>query len=253
MHSMDSIVAEAIEKMKATEIATGYKNHALAKDENRVILADMLKVALSHIVEAFQNLLNAKDEKITELTTKINEMATQEPAPAPPPQTWARVVDGQPNKLTPLQLDQLNAHADEIRQRERRARNIIIRGIPAPVSNIADADPNSADKEEVSNILNSVLNTKAKVLRTRRLPNRTDGPIIVTLASTSDRIIVLKTARKLKDHTKYGNVYINPDETIAEQARSKALRLECKRLNGLDSDSHHFVRNGAITKVPSGK
>ena len=63
MHSMDSIVAVAIEKMKSAEIAAGYRAHALAKDENHAILCDMLKVALSHITEAFQSLLNAKGDE----------------------------------------------------------------------------------------------------------------------------------------------------------------------------------------------
>ena len=118
-----------------------------------------------------------------------------------------------------LSLCCIKQHKQQSNQLKKH-RNIIIRGLPW------------ADKEEVSHILNNVLNTKAKVISIR-LPKRNE--IIVTLASISDRTAVLKNARKLKDHAKYGNVYINPDETIAERARSKALRLERKRLNGADS------------------
>ncbi len=217
----------------------------------------MLQAAIASVLNDVKRVLSKKDaqheREIADLKNQLHllEQRDQTAQPSPQPQpSWSRIINGaQTTRFTEIQNEQLNAQADEIREREKRACNVIIFGIPSTSTD--QPERTTADKSAVQSICHETLKAKVSISKIRRLPGperNFTGPLIVTLGSTTERATLLRAAKQLKDHETYGKVYIHADETIAQQQRSKALRAECKRLCAAEGE-RYVIRSNTIVKL----
>jgi hypothetical protein len=156
------------------------------------------------------------------------------------------------------QLDLLDANAREVQERDTKSRNIVIFGIKPSPSEEAQ-ERKTFDTEAVASILTE-LNITTQVVAVRRFRGGASaqqiGPIQVVLTSTDERNKILKSASKLRANADRAGVYINPDETPAQQKHSKFLRQECDRLNKeklasaeKDQPFRWAIRSGRVARV----
>ena len=217
----------------------------------------MLQAAITSILNDFKRVLSKKDEQhereIADLKKQLQLLEQRDLAVQPTPHSqpsWARITSGAlSTKFTEVQNEQLNAHADEMSEREKRACNVIIFGMPSTGKD--QPQRSTADTSAVQNVLHEALKTKVSISKIRRLPGpdrNFTGPLIVTLGSTAERASLLRVAKHLKDHETYSKVYIHADETIAQQQRSKALRAECKRLSAAEGE-RYVIRSNTVVKL----
>ena len=75
-------------------------------------------------------------------------------------------------------------------------------------------------------------------------------PLIVSFGNKTDREMVLKKAKNLKDIYKYEKIYINPDRTKSEQESFKKLLAELKKKRAEETDQSfkYNVRDNKIFK-----
>lgn len=106
--------------------------------------------------------------------------------------------------------------------RDRRARNIVVNGLPAC----------DDDKVSVTRLLTSEFNNPPNVIKVRRLGRESPGklrPLLVILADTDQALSYIRRARQLRqssDGYVKSSVYINADATRAEALAAYQIRCE---------------------------
>ena len=168
---------------------------------------------------------------------------------------WVQIVtQGSKNaKKPPEQLVVTNAAINELNEREKRKKNVIIYGVPESSKEVL-AEKRAEDEQNIKGILDSIGKSEIKPVYSRRLRSKNaskPGPILVELADASLRNPVLLAAKNLRSNDNYKTVYVSPDLTEAERQLDYQLRQERNKLNSnlaADSPFRYGIRGNQIQR-----
>ena len=148
--------------------------------------------------------------------------------------------------------------AKETKDRDNRARNIVIQGIPKS-SDIDTTAQKTHDQTAIVKILDLIGADKTKVISHFRLTPRDatkTGPIIVTLPDEKERNNVLKLSnthfRTPTNRTANAAIFINPDMIQSEKNLAWQLRTECKKRNSAlpnTATTVYVIRGNQIKEI----
>lgn len=227
------------------------KETSIWKTTYKPLVDAAIKAALEEAEKKWLVRLQERDRKIEELKRRLDESSDCASSA-----TWSRVVSNgattSVTEYTNQQVQLISASAAEQLDRELRASNIIIIGLPASTASKPE-DRVEHDKTEVSKLLN-LLKTRANVKNVRRFAGPTreyTGPVQVVLGSQMERNQVLKMAKILKNNSNYSSCFIRPDETTVQRREAKRLREEVKTLNArlpTNSPFRYGIRDYGIVK-----
>ena len=151
-------------------------------------------------------------------------------------------------KLKTESRDRIVEVADEVQQRSRRMKNIIIAG--APESSDGSVDERKQKDEAFCKQMFADLSTDVDFVETTRIgrPGNDRARLLrVRFEKVDDKFRILRSCKELRKLEEYKNVFINPDRTPLEQKIDKHLRDELKerRENG---EADLVVYKGKIVK-----
>lgn len=141
--------------------------------------------------------------------------------------SYAGVVRDVPTLSAPLRQAVATAVYRDVKEHERRARNIVLNGVP-PVNGRDDA-------QTVSALLEREFGTRPDMIRCRRLGKPQPAkiqPVLVVLRSDDAADYYINRAKLLRqstDEQTSRSVFINRDETRAEAQASYVARCERRR------------------------
>ena len=185
------------------------------------------------------------DNFLAEIKTAAQDAVNQLPKPS----TFADIVSyGLERNRTNLEVDIVYATNKETIEREKRAANLIIFGLPH--NNNSQVDKNTLDS--LLNIIQVGPNAVKNITRLRSGVSSRPPPVLVELTSSSERKKALDNARNLKNRTEYASVSISPDMTVAERLVKKKLLDTCRSMNSERPTGSQFVyriRNNEIAKI----
>ena len=118
----------------------------------------------------------------------------------------------------------------ELLQRVRRMKNIIISGVPEHEEGRVE-DRKELDEKYVESLLRTLhvnLNLNGKTSRMGTIKKNSNRLIRVTLPDDAVVSNILQSAKSLRKHDDFKNVFINPDRTPSQQEHFSELRRELK-------------------------
>lgn len=204
-------------------------------------------------------------DSVSKLTSRVNDLYTQNDQLANRIETLRQEVpnsDGPGDTHPSRQINTDNPATappqttvdmvDELLSRERRKKNLVVFNIPeAPGPSVSE------DCRIFTDICRSELGLTVKVITARRLGKQLNNKprlLLITLENEAPRWEILRAARKLKDSTKYGSVFINPDLSRKERDDNRQLRTELKRRRSLGERNLRIYRGEIInTAGPQNK
>ena len=119
-----------------------------------------------------------------------------------------------------------------MRDRERRWRSVIIRGVP------------NTDVTGVRNIFQAVSNllvTKDIVIENLQCTDQAKGFYRANIPNDDDRCLLLNQTKRLKEHESYKTVYIHRDLTYT-QRQEWFRRREAARNNAASASAQHSAQ-----------
>ena len=132
--------------------------------------------------------------------------------------------------------------ANEIAERDRRKRNIIVYNLPEKTERVAD-------KVKFTEMCKEITDVELKITKTFRLGKRVESkhrPLLVGLETEDDKACLLSVAPRLRLSTEFKQVFIALDMTKLERERHKKVVEELKRRS--NGESGIFIRNGNIVQ-----
>ena len=120
-------------------------------------------------------------------------------------------------------------------QQDKRAKNLVITGIPEPEGARTPVEAHQADQSAVDEILAAVQCPGIAPCRVTRLGKKVDRgtedqqsppprPLLVSLSSVTDVRSVLIKSKELKEHATYSRLYLKRDELPLIRQEWKRLR-----------------------------
>jgi hypothetical protein len=146
-----------------------------------------------------------------------------------------------------------NAAINELNEREKRKKNVIIYGVPESTK-VVLTEKKAEDEQKIKEIFTFIGNSDVKPAYSRRLRSKDEtrpGPILVELTDASLRNPVLLAAKKLRTSEEHKQIYISPDLTEAERQLDYKLRQERNKLNASltpDSPFRYGIRGNQIQR-----
>ena len=137
--------------------------------------------------------------------------------------------------------------ADELSDRERRKKNLILYNVPEQVNT-------QSDKGFFVDLCKAVYDMNVPINKMFRLGKKKASneqpqhrPLLVALENESDKATLIARSSQLRRHDKYENIYMVPDKTKFERAKHKRLvdKLKQRRAKG---EVDLVIRNGSIMK-----
>jgi len=134
---------------------------------------------------------------------------------------------------------------DELADRERRRKNLLI-------YNFKEPSENQTDKLRFQELCSVVFKMDISLTKTVRLGKRTEDkprPLLVCLSDESEKAEILSRSGMLRKQEQYSRVYVAPDRTKFERQKHRKLVDEMKhrRQNG---EKNLAIRNGIIVTLP---
>lgn len=153
-----------------------------------------------------------------------------------------------PNTVLDVTLGN-GAILEEYRDRERRRNNIILHNVPESTGGNS-ALRQKDDGQFVQNLISNTLMIENVIVRQAiRLGHKMQDktrPRVLLVEVDAPRERILSKARKLRSHSEYNMIFIDPDRTPAEREAHWKLRKELKTRRDMGEDC--LIRKGRITK-----
>ena len=139
-------------------------------------------------------------------------------------------VDAELRSLQAQQAEATFAITEEVEARLRRRCNVVISGLPESPSN----DDDKSDSSKCAKLFEDIGQDATGIVSTYRVGKPSPHKPRLLKVKCEDielRNSVLKHAKELRNSVliQHRNIYINPDRTLIEQARFKALMTELKQ------------------------
>ena len=127
---------------------------------------------------------------------------------------------------------------EEVEDRQRRQKNVIISGIPEQKTGDAD-ERKKADAEIVEELMQELSVNKDDIARIHRIgkPGIGTGRLLkATFRDHETRQEMLRKARQLRNIPAHRKTFINPDLTLNQRNERKVLNEELKKRRGMGED-----------------
>lgn len=212
-----SDIQTSIESCKS-EILHNVKQEMQTLIEN--FKSEMLH-AIKDEMKKFNNTLSSIVERLSELDNRHDQLTTR-----------VSLLEDRINDTTPDKM------LEELLDRSRREKNIIISGIEEPNTGTIE-ERKKHDEERTDAVLRCVGSSIDSVVDFRRLgKSGSSGARLlrVTFNSMDAKLTVLRSSKLLRENSGFKGVYINQDRTKMQQTKDKVLRDEVKRLKELGED-----------------
>jgi len=201
-------------------------------------------------VKKFETEKETNDATIQNLKTEINNAANSSKSIC----EWTQIVkQGRQNKKPTEQLVATNVAINELDERKRRAKNIIIYGISESTNENIETKLKD-DEIKVNEIFKLINQENIKPKYVRRLRSKTNskpGPILIELEEDSLRNKILASAKILRNNEQHKNIYVSPDLTEAQRLQDFNLRTERNKMNAQRKQDDPFwygIRGNQIVK-----
>lgn len=156
------------------------------------------------------------------------------------------------NQILEEKMENLSSSLmEEIEDRNRRKRNVIISGIPEQGNGDAD-ERKKADMKNVEELMQqlSLCEYKNTIIRTNRIgkPGKDAGNrlLIVTFRDQDVQQDVIRKAKQLRNMAAYRKTFINPDLTPTQRNERKNLNQELRRRRNLGDEV--VIWKGKVTE-----
>ena len=208
---------------------------------NKVV--DNMAQAIDKVQGTLTNHCKSIEEKVSSLTI---ESVTMDTSGSPGTGESDAPRDMDPHAKT----NDVFGVLKEIEDRNRRKQNFLIYNLPEPTgSSRAGVDTKTVESIVQKNL--SISGAKInKVTRLGKQRKESSRPLLVSMSDEASKWLCLKHAPKLRNDTKFRNVYLSPDLTLKEREASKKLYLELKgrRERG---EKDLVIKHGKIVKRTS--
>ena len=137
---------------------------------------------------------------------------------------------------------------NEIQERHRRRKCIVISGLPEPVAGSPD-ERKAEDKDAILRVAQSCgadLSNMKELSRIGKINGSRPRLLLVKCKDTRQKFDVLRLSKNLRKNSNFRNVYINPDLTVTERNRDRQLREELRQRRSKGEDV--FIKHGKIVK-----
>ena len=212
--------------------------------------------------------MNDLEEKLGKTKSTIEhelEVITQELTARPNLPTWKIMVDKQVDdkihevndNLTEVKtsIDETKKLADENKDKERRARNIIIYRVKESRDE-RPGDRTACDRNFCKGLFNDAMDLECDnddIVRTVRLGKKQDNsdrPLLVELATRSFKNEIMENLFRLRDADQvYKDTSIVHDMTQAEREQCKETVLEARRLQAAETGEYIYRARGPPGKM----
>lgn len=183
-------------------------------------------------------------KSIDEVSTKINELSSHNSNLQMEIETTSESLGApvQPKSLVySASSNAALSIADELADRERRKRNVIIYNFP-------EAPDREADKASFISLCKSVYKCEFDINKIMRLGKKvTDKtrPLLLCLDHEEDKNLILSRSYLLHRNSQYSKVFVTPDRTKFEREKHKKLVNELKERRS-QGENDLVIRNGII-------
>ena len=209
-----------------------------SSSSNPITLIDMKNLMdnwKTEVVAALKNDFDEISSKLSHLIKRIDELEKKNTE-----------LELKCSKLEKKTNESTTFFLDEVEDRLRRRKSLVISGVPEQSEGTADLR-NEADEKFVVQLLSQVCELpKSRILRIHRIGRQQDKDrlIRVVLTDENDTHETLRKAKLLRDLPSYDRVFINPDLTPFQREIAKKLRDELRRRRGLGEEL--VIRGGKI-------
>jgi len=212
---------------------------------NANVISSIISDALNKVVSQFTDAL--KETKAF-IKTSIEEIVD---APTSMMDSTQQSEDQPASTSKPSKGQDVIAAVDEYVERERRKSNLIFHNLPEPENTETPDQKSLKDTQCVRDLVNKEFNLpNIPIKRVARLgAPKPSQPrprlLLVELEDISIKRSILKQAVKLRNSSKWSNVYVSPDLTPKERKQNQLLRDELKsRRNAGEKDL--YIKRGKI-------
>lgn len=132
---------------------------------------------------------------------------------------------------------------EEMRDRERRRRNVVVYNFP-------EKSDRNADMEAFKALSNTVFNLDLSVVKAVRLGPKVDNktrPLLLILEDFDDKNYLISHSHFLKKHKDFDKVFIAPDRSKLERIKHKKAVDELKQRRA-KGETALVIRNGVVVK-----
>lgn len=144
---------------------------------------------------------------------------------------------------------------EEINERNKRQRNLVIFGVTEPDQNLPNEARENSDKSEVSDLLHVVLpelNTNdIKPIRLGRFATDRTRPIKIRLDNETDVLKVIRHSNTLKNSRYRNKVFISVDRTPRQLEYYKKIREELNQRKNAGENNIKIKYVNGIPKITS--
>ncbi len=201
-------------------------------------------------VKALEEKLARKEEEISELTAKLESCQA-----APTRPLLSSFFNGGGNeKVSDEAVDIISACKKELKDSQRREKNVMIFGLPCSQSSQQEARE-AEDLDQVKRVLEEIDPSVSpmSIYRFRSRPNSMrPPPVLVTLDSAAVRNSILKNSKRLRERSATQNVFVGPDLTPIERELAKKMRRQRDELGGTRREEAGAVgHRGPLSSRPA--
>lgn len=179
------------------------------------------------IENAKQDILNTIEHKVDKQTALIEKLLKQvEDLHGKNDQLEKRCL-----KLEEDMITMSTSIFDELNDRKRRKRNLIISGV-CESSDGSVEERRNADEKQMEMLLEDLCIDDVDIVKFHRIGSVAEGRnrlLRVVCCDEDSKLKVLRHAKKLKGSSIFSNVFVNPDLTLWQRNEKKRMRDEFKR------------------------
>ena len=148
-------------------------------------------------------------------------------------------------------VEQIEMKIEDI-ERERRKRNVVIYSMQES-TNPEAKERYKQDEEACTKIFSDILEVQQiKILQVVRLGKKNSDrmrPLLVKLETESQKMDILRNAKKLRMSEEHRRVYINKDLTETERMSDRKLREELRERRNGEGNGRFVIRKGKVIRL----
>ena len=226
-------------------LPTAFKSYDICSfvDAGNSSIEKAIKDAHTTTFQGLKSELTTLQSITTNLATKVKDLCTQNNTLQEQLQAVSSDLTSKSTSSTTVSEVALSTFdvADEIAERDRRKRNVIIYNLPEQANR-------AGDKTKFTEVCKSIIDRDIDVVKLFRLGRKIDNkyrPLLVGLSSEADKQNLLSAAPHLRSSKEFKQVYINTDMTKLEREKHRKVVAELKRRRS-SGESNLIIRNGTI-------